>query len=240
MVTPMTTPSDQNGSGDPAASEERSKVTADVIRAAMALAQRDVDLGLITVEQIESIPRTRFAPVERKKIAEALSAQGVSHRGIAKVTGASPKTIDRDLSASNGAKSASNDAPEKTAKKAKAKRERPTMCLDLATGQLRPATEVEIAEAAKPFIGTVPDAAESSADPPGMPTEAEAEAGYQETLYDQACALWGTMTDDTRLRFLNWLDCKRKADSAQSGAGRRLWLSRFGLDGPQHMNDDGG
>jgi hypothetical protein len=46
----METPSPQNGSGDPAANEH-SKVTADVIKAAMALAQRDVDLGLITVEQ---------------------------------------------------------------------------------------------------------------------------------------------------------------------------------------------
>jgi hypothetical protein len=92
---------------------DHSKVTADVIRAAMALAQRDVDLGLITIEQIEDIKRTRFAPVERKKIAEALSAQGMSNRQIAKVTGASPKTIDRDLGApaSNDAESASNDAP---------------------------------------------------------------------------------------------------------------------------------
>jgi transposase len=87
---------------------EHSKITVEVIRAAMALAQRDVDLGLITVEQIEAIPRTRFAPVERKKIAEALSTQGMSNRQIAKVVGASEGTIRNDLS--NGAQDCADTA----------------------------------------------------------------------------------------------------------------------------------
>jgi hypothetical protein len=45
-----------------------SKETIDVVRAAMALAERDVDLGLASVEEIQAIPRTRFAPAERKQI----------------------------------------------------------------------------------------------------------------------------------------------------------------------------
>jgi hypothetical protein len=90
---------------------DHSKVTADVIRAAMALAERDVDLGLITIEQIEDIKRTRFAPVERKKIAEALSAQGMSNRQIAKVTGATHTTINRDLGGTNVPESGTNVPP---------------------------------------------------------------------------------------------------------------------------------
>jgi hypothetical protein len=82
--------------------DERAKVTADVIKAAMALAQRDVDLGLITIEEIESIPKTRFAPIERKKIAEALKAQGMSNRAIAKTIGASHQTIARDIAGPDG------------------------------------------------------------------------------------------------------------------------------------------
>jgi hypothetical protein len=97
---------------------DHSKVTADVIRAAMALAQRDVDLGLLTVEQIESIPRTRFAPVERQKIAAALSAQGMTNRQIAKAVGADEKTIRRDLDgAAIAAEGAANAAPEQPARR---------------------------------------------------------------------------------------------------------------------------
>lgn len=88
-----------------------SKETIEVVRAALALAQRDVDLGLVTLAEIEAIPRTRFAPVERKKIAEALSAQGASTRQIAKVTGADQKTISRDLREANASKSEANASP---------------------------------------------------------------------------------------------------------------------------------
>jgi transposase len=90
---------------------EHSKVTVEVIRAAMALAQRDVDLGLISIDEIESIPRTRFAPIERKKIAEALSAQGMSNRQIGKIVGVDHKTIANDLSGENPPKGGENSPP---------------------------------------------------------------------------------------------------------------------------------
>jgi N6-adenosine-specific RNA methylase IME4/transposase-like protein len=81
---------------------DSSKVTIDVVRAAMALAERDVELGLATVEQIRSIPRTRFAPAERKQIAALLKAEGKSNREIAEELGASHQTIGRDLGGPSG------------------------------------------------------------------------------------------------------------------------------------------
>jgi hypothetical protein len=41
-----------------------------------------------------------------------------------------------------------------------------------------------------------------------MPTEAEAEESYQETLYDQACLLLESMADATRQRFFAFLERK--------------------------------
>lgn len=74
-----------------------------LLQAAEALIDRDVALGLY------ERPNLRLTVEARKQVAKDLSEQGLSNRQIAKVTGASPKTIDRDL-ASNDAKSASDDA----------------------------------------------------------------------------------------------------------------------------------
>jgi N6-adenosine-specific RNA methylase IME4 len=75
---------------------DHAKVTTDVVRAAMALAERDVDLGLVTVQQIRDIPRTKFAAVERKQAVALLKAQGKSNRQIALELGVSHQTINRD------------------------------------------------------------------------------------------------------------------------------------------------
>ena len=44
-----------------------------------------------------------------------------------------------------------------------------------------------------------------------IPTEAEAEESYQETLFDQACLLLGSMADATRQRFFAYLERKYHA-----------------------------
>lgn len=91
---------------------DSSKVTIDVIRAAMALAERDVDLGLATVQQIQDIPKTRFAPAERRRLVALEKAEGKSNREIAREHGIAPATVDRDVNALNEAKNASSEAPE--------------------------------------------------------------------------------------------------------------------------------
>jgi DNA invertase Pin-like site-specific DNA recombinase len=96
-----------------------SKETIDVVRAAMALAERDVELGLASVEEIRNIPRTRFAPAERKEAVALLKAEGKSNRKIAKELNVGGRTVARDLGqptkrskgAANAAPSAKNSAP---------------------------------------------------------------------------------------------------------------------------------
>jgi N6-adenosine-specific RNA methylase IME4/transposase-like protein len=83
---------------------DSSKVTIDVVRAAMALAERDVDLGLATVEQIQEIPRTRFAPAERKRLVALRKAEGKSNREIASELDIGVGTVSRDLNDPNGSK----------------------------------------------------------------------------------------------------------------------------------------
>jgi hypothetical protein len=52
----------------------------------------------------------RLAVVDRKAIPQ-LKEKGLSNRKIAKLTGVSEPTVRRDVTASNDAKNASNDAP---------------------------------------------------------------------------------------------------------------------------------
>lgn len=92
-------------------SDEHSKVTVDVVRAAMALAERDVGLGLATVEQIQDIPRTRFAPADRKQLVALRKAEGKSNREIARELDVDEKTVRNDA-AENSALTAENSADE--------------------------------------------------------------------------------------------------------------------------------
>jgi len=87
-----------------------SKETIDVVRAAMALAQRDVDLGLATVEEIQSIPKTRFAPAERNKIIAIRKAEGKTNREVAEETGVDQRTVGRVYNRQRGANAPKNGA----------------------------------------------------------------------------------------------------------------------------------
>lgn len=91
---------------------DRSKVTIDVVRAAMALAERDVELGLATVAQIQAIPRTRFAPAERKQLVALLKQEGKSNREIAAELDISHQTVGRDLDGPNGPEDGPNGPDE--------------------------------------------------------------------------------------------------------------------------------
>jgi hypothetical protein len=75
----------------------RSKETVEVVRAALALAERDVELGLAGLDEIMAIPRTRFAPVERKQIVALLKAEGKSNRQVAKELNINPSVVDGDV-----------------------------------------------------------------------------------------------------------------------------------------------
>jgi helix-turn-helix protein len=232
----MTTPSPEGSSGDLTANDPTAKVTADVIRAAMALAARDVDLGLITPEQIESIPRTRFAAVERKKIAEALSAQGMSKRAIAKATGVSHQTIARDLDGPNGPENGPNgpsegDGNEKPKLNAvgkpygpqydpnyKRRHRAPSISRLYAPPPLR---APYVGDERKPIAVQVPQV-DDTRDPPGCPTEVEAETSDQETLFEQARQLLKAMTAETRRKFFAYIEgnfCVGSGNALAEGNG---------------------
>lgn len=89
-----------------------SKVTIDVVRAAMALAERDVDLGLATVEQIQDIQRTRFAPAERKRLVAFEKAAGKSNREISREHGISLGTVNNDVNEQNCSENEQNCSDE--------------------------------------------------------------------------------------------------------------------------------
>lgn len=93
---------------------DHSKATIDVVRAAMALAERDVDLGLATVEQIQDIPRTRFAPTERNRLVKLLKAQGKSIREIEEETGIPKSTAQRIKNDPNGSENDPNGSDDKS------------------------------------------------------------------------------------------------------------------------------
>jgi hypothetical protein len=92
------------------------KETIDVVRAAMALAQRDVDLGICDLDEILAIPRTRFAPVERARIAKALIESGASERQAAKTLKVSKTTVRQDLGKSGRGRKATANGRKATAK----------------------------------------------------------------------------------------------------------------------------
>jgi transposase len=81
---------------------KHSKETLDVVHAALALAARDVELGLVDVGDLQSIPRTRFAAIERKKAVALLKGEGKSERLIAKELGVDKTTVAADLGRPKG------------------------------------------------------------------------------------------------------------------------------------------
>lgn len=193
---------------------EHSKQTIDVVRAALALAERDVDLGLATVEEIQTIQRTRFATAERKQVAAILKAEGKSIREIAKTTGASKSAVARDVSVPNGTQTVPNGTSRPNG--------------DGGSPQPKPRTEPEgghqspwAAHAVAPPGDTKPAGGpnepgkgasnktrsdhaakpQESSDDDGMPTFEEAEESHQQTLLDQACLFLERMTGETRQRF---------------------------------------
>ncbi len=78
------------------------KETLDVVRAAMALAEVQVELNVIGVDDIRNLTRSRFAPVERKHAVALLKAQGKSNREIAKELEVSHDTVNNDVREANG------------------------------------------------------------------------------------------------------------------------------------------
>ncbi len=95
-------------------SNDIAKVTLDVVRAAMALAERDVELKHIDVDDIRNLTRSRFAPVERKHAVALLKAQGKSNREIAKELDCNEGTVRGDLGGKRRAEKSAENA-EKSA-----------------------------------------------------------------------------------------------------------------------------
>jgi hypothetical protein len=55
------------------------------------------ELGLVEVEDLQSIPRTRFAAIERKKAVALLKSEGKSNRQIAEELEVNKDTVAEDL-----------------------------------------------------------------------------------------------------------------------------------------------
>jgi N6-adenosine-specific RNA methylase IME4 len=73
--------------------KDTAKATVDLLLATKAVVERDLELGLVTEKQL----RYRLVADDRQKLAKELAAKGMSHRQIAKMTGESRQSIDRDL-----------------------------------------------------------------------------------------------------------------------------------------------
>lgn len=98
---------------------KHSKETLDVVHAALALASRDVELGLVDVEDLQSIPRTRFAAVERKKAVALLKKEGKSDLAVARELKIDASTVARDMGRPHG--SDKTDAEKKRIERAAAR-----------------------------------------------------------------------------------------------------------------------
>jgi hypothetical protein len=70
-------------------------------KAVLELALRDVEMGVVELDQIRHV----LTLEARKKTAKELAAQGLSTRQIAAVTGTSQRTIARDIAEPDGSKS---------------------------------------------------------------------------------------------------------------------------------------
>jgi DNA-binding transcriptional regulator YhcF (GntR family) len=61
------------------------------------------------------------------------------------------------------------------------------------------------------------------------PTAEEAEASYQETVYERACVLWEEMTSETGLRFFAYIEDKvAEMEAAESAVERDVSVERVG------------
>src|SRR5260370_33029356 len=85
--------------------KQQAQVTVDLLIATKAVVERDVGLGIVTENQL------RLTIEARKEKAKELRDKGLSTRQIAKVTGASQRTIARDVSEPNVSKSKANNPP---------------------------------------------------------------------------------------------------------------------------------
>lgn len=85
----------------------QAKPFVDVVMAAKGMWDHVIEMGLATPEDL----RYQFTRAARKEVAQKLAAEGMSTREIAKVTGASPSQVSRDLresSVPNGTSSVPN------------------------------------------------------------------------------------------------------------------------------------
>ena len=78
---------------------------ADLVIAARDLGERLIDTGIVDAEQLRF---TIVARKDRKHLAPALKANGMSNREIARTLGVSHVTVQNDLAAANGKNLPSN------------------------------------------------------------------------------------------------------------------------------------
>src|SRR5260370_17888596 len=92
--------------------KQQAQVAVGLLPSTKAVVERDVGLGIVTENQV------RLTIEARKEKAKELKDKGLYTRQIAKVTGASQRTIARDVSEPNGSKSEPNDPPTKADRRA--------------------------------------------------------------------------------------------------------------------------
>lgn len=171
------------------------------------------------------------AEQKRELIAKLLKAQPEkSNRQIAKATGVSHTHVNKVRSEMEEAGdvetvSTSVDTKGRKQPRRKAKAEPDASSSDNARAAARkPIKTLDEEQDPARFkqlklpIDTGQAAADVDADDQ-MPTEAEAEESYQETLYDQTCLILERMSDETRQRFLEGLIRRaRRAKPESDGA----------------------
>jgi hypothetical protein len=142
------------------------------------------------VRSANVLRRHQTAEAKRKSIADLIAAQPkLSNRQIAKQADADQKT----LAAVRQAKEARGEIPHvdtRTDTKGRKQPARKRKTEDKPPPKKKLSRVVEI------------DGKPVTADPPGCPTEAEAEKSYQDTLFEHSCSMWREMTSETQRRFL--------------------------------------
>lgn len=98
-------------------SEELGGATVDLLRAAFKVASRDVQLGITSEEQIKGARYERFAPIERKRLANLMKLEGRSEREISRTLRVDRGTVARDLGKTEGTGKRRRGRPPKAAAK---------------------------------------------------------------------------------------------------------------------------